>query len=104
METAFFLLHKLNCKVFLILRLCSITGVFGTEFDQLKTLIMSKNKVPEYLENSTATPLPLSKIDKTNWLKYANYYRRTFYTNYLLSDLDFVNCKYHLFCTIIVVY
>lgn len=74
----------------------SITGVFGTEFDQLKTLIMAKNKVPKYLENGTATPLPLSRIDKNNWLKYANEYRRnffleiqfrTFYTNYLLSSL-----------------
>lgn len=81
----------------------SITGVFGTEFDQLKKLIMSDNEVPKYLEQSKATPLPLSKIDKTNWLKYANEYRRSFfleiqfrsfYVNYLLSELGDISTIY----------
>lgn len=81
----------------------SITGVFGEEYNQLKSLIISKNNVPDYFKDSYASPLPLSKIDKSNWLKYANDYRRsffleiqfrTFYTNYLLSELGDIKTIY----------
>lgn len=95
--------HDTFKKFITISKQSSITGVFGSEFEQLKVLIMKKNRVPEYFESSSATPLPLSRIDKTNWLNYANEYRRsffleiqfrTFYTNYLLSELGDIKTLY----------
>ncbi|MEE1291357.1 MAG: hypothetical protein UHW86_10045 [Spirochaetota bacterium] len=81
----------------------SITGVFGEDFDQLKRLIMSKNDVPDYVKQSIVSICPLSKIDKSNWLHYANEYRRSFfleiqfrsyYSNFLLQELSDISTIY----------
>ena len=74
----------------------AITPVFGKEFEALKSLIMSKNAVPRYLEESVSMPIPLSKITGNNWIQIASQYRRsffleiqfrTYYVDYLLSSL-----------------
>ncbi|MBR3570153.1 MAG: hypothetical protein IKN96_05055 [Oscillibacter sp.] len=84
----------------------AITPVFGKEFDMLKALIMSKNAVPRYLEESVAMPIPLAKITGDNWIQVASQYRRSFflekqfrayYVDYLLESLGdrkgfFVEC------------
>ena len=84
-------------------RQSSITGVFGEDFDQLKKLIMSKNEVPDYVKQSIVSICPLSKIDKSNWLYYANDCRRNFfleiqfrlyYSNYLLRELSDISTIY----------
>ena len=77
-------------------RQSAITPVFGKEFEALKSLIMSKNAVPRYLEESVSMPIPLSKITGNNWIQIASQYRRsffleiqfrTYYVDYLLSSL-----------------
>ena len=84
----------------------AITPVFGKEFEALKALIMSKNAVPRYLEESVAMPIPLAKITGDNWIQVASQYRRSFflekqfrayYVDYLLESLGdrkgfFVEC------------
>ena len=74
----------------------AITGVFGKVFEALKALIMSKNAVPRYLEESIAMPIPLAKITGDNWIQVASQYRRSFflekqfrayYVDYLLESL-----------------
>ena len=74
----------------------AITPVFGKEFEALKSLIMSKNAVPRYLEESVSMPIPLSKITGDNWIQVASQYRRsffleiqfrTYYVDYLLESL-----------------
>ena len=81
----------------------SITGVFGEEFDQLKNLITSTNDIPDYLKESKSLITPLSKINKSNWLLYANECRRNFfleiqfrsyYSNYLLRELSDISTIY----------
>lgn len=57
----------------------SITPVFGDAFRQLKALILQRNsKAPEYFLRSVATPIPLAKINESNWLTIINEYRRSF--------------------------
>ncbi|MBQ7681043.1 MAG: hypothetical protein IJT31_02370 [Oscillibacter sp.] len=77
-------------------RQSAITPVFGKEFEALKALIMSKNAVPRYLEESVSMPIPLSKITGDNWIQVASQYRRsffleiqfrTYYVDYLLASL-----------------
>ena len=79
-----------------ISRQSAITPVFGKEFEALKALIMSKNAVPRYLEESVSMPIPLSKITGDNWIQVASQYRRsffleiqfrTYYVDYLLASL-----------------
>ena len=79
-----------------IARQSAITPVFGKEFEALKSLIMSKNAVPRYLEESVSMPIPLSKITGDNWIQVASQYRRsffleiqfrTYYVDYLLASL-----------------
>ncbi len=74
----------------------SITPVYGEEFEMLKATIKSKNPIPEYLENSMAMPIPLSKMNDENWIEIASKYRhqflyesqfRTFYVDRLLRSL-----------------
>ena len=60
-------------------RQSAITPVFGKEFESLKSLIMSKNTVPSYLEESVSMPIPLSKITQDNWIQVASRYRRSFF-------------------------
>ena len=60
-------------------RQATITPVLGESFEKLKKLIMSKNEVPQYFADSPATPMPLSSIDRNNWITYGNMYRRRFF-------------------------
>ena len=59
-------------------RQSAITPVVGDDFERLKRLIAEKNQIPEYLENSTAIPTPLQKINTENWLEITRHYRRLF--------------------------
>lgn len=74
----------------------TITPVYGKEFEKLKKVIKSKNKTPFYLDNSKSMPIPLAKIDKSNWIEVASKYRmsfiyesqfRTYYVDYFLREL-----------------
>lgn len=74
----------------------AITGVFGNEFEKLMKIIANKNKIPKYFTECEAAPMPISKICKENYLQITSQYRRafmleiqfrTFYTDYLLSDI-----------------
>lgn len=78
-------------------RQSSITPIYGKEYESLKELIISKNPdAPRYFLKSVATPMPLSKIDRDNWLRVTYDYRRSFfleqqfrvfYVNYFLRML-----------------
>ena len=77
-------------------RQSAITPVVGNDFVRLKSLIASKNEIPDYLQESSATPLPLQKINVENWLDVTQEYRRLFtleiqfrrfYVDYLLREL-----------------
>ena len=84
----------------------SITPVFGKEFDMLKDLIMKKNAVPPYLEESVSMLVPLAKVDEEDWIQVSSKYRRnflyesqfrTFYVDHLLSAMGdmkkiFIEC------------
>lgn len=60
-------------------RQSSITPVYGETYEKLKTIIVSKNpNLPEYFLRSVATPIPLSKINDSNWITITNEYRRSF--------------------------
>ena len=89
-------ISEFNQKI-IISRQSSITPLFGEDFEFVKNLILSKNTVVEdYLLNSIAEPMPLSKISDDNWIEIVNRYRRsffletqfrTFYVNRLLKYL-----------------
>ena len=63
----------------MVSRQSAITPVFGKEFEQLKQIIIQKNTVPNYLQESTSTPIPLSTINSDNWLNISSEYRRSFF-------------------------
>lgn len=80
----------------MVSRQSAITPIHGEDYLRLKKIMKSKNKIPEFFEHSDATPLPLQKINKDNWFTINNEYRRnfmlesqfrTYYVNYLLSQL-----------------
>lgn len=80
----------------MVSRQSAITPVFGNDFLKLKKIISNKNKIPDFLKISDATPIPLQRINKENWINLSNEYRRnfmlesqfrTYYVNYLLSEL-----------------
>ncbi|WP_051689111.1 hypothetical protein [Butyrivibrio sp. AE2032] len=84
----------------------SFTNVLGPAFENLKTIIASKNEVPDYFLESVAVPIPLSKIDDSNWLEVTNKHRRgfiledqfrVFYVNRLLPLLGDIK-KYYMEC------
>ena len=88
-------ISEINDFIF-ISRQSAITGVFGKEYIKLKELILSKNKTKNYFEKSISAVLPIKDINKTNWLKLSNEFRRGFflesqfrsyYTDYLLEVL-----------------
>ena len=63
----------------LISRTGSITPVYGEEFEKLKLLVLRKNGYASgYFLDTIASPVPLAKMDETNWLSVANEYRRSF--------------------------
>ncbi len=78
-------------------RQSSITPVFGSQFDYLKSLILRKNHIVDYyFRESVAAPIPLTKLNDNNWIELGNKYRRsffleiqyrTYYVNYLLKYL-----------------
>lgn len=74
-----------------------ITPVFGTEYRKLKDIICRYNEVPMYFRQSDATPMPLAKINKENWMKLTAEFRhafflecqfRTYFVDYLLHALS----------------
>ena len=74
----------------------AITSVVGPDFEKLKEIIAKSNKIPSYLEESHASPLPLSNIDRHNFLSLNHDYRRSFfleiqfrkfYVDYLLPTI-----------------
>ena len=80
----------------LVSRQSAITPVLGKDFDNLRKIIKKQNKIPEYFEQSDATPIPCSKINRKNWMTLSNEYRRSFlfesqfrmyYVNYLLASI-----------------
>ena len=87
-----------ECKDFLHISMTSgITPVDGDIFDSLKDRLKEKNSIPLFLKDATATPLPLSRINETNWMTLANDFRRSFmyeiqfrhyYVDYLLKALS----------------
>lgn len=75
----------------------TITCVFGEVFNKLREVIIAKNKLPKYLTEAQATPIPLKEINKDNWLQISGDYRnsflnenqfRVFYTDYLLKSIS----------------
>ena len=74
----------------------SITPVFGEEFNRLRALIGKRNRLPRYVRNSIAIPVPLRDITAKNWMEIAGQYRRNFilekqfrafFVDYLLTAL-----------------
>lgn len=72
------------------------TPVYGGDFRKLRDIIRGKNKIPDYLENCIAMPIPLVEMNEENWLQVASKYRysfqyesqfREFYVNYLLKAI-----------------
>ena len=59
-------------------RQSAITPVVGSDFEHLKALLAAGNKLPLYLLESSAIPLPLQKINPENWLEVTQAYRRLF--------------------------
>ena len=90
-----------------ISRESAITPLFDEEFRSLRTLIGKNNRLPSYLVNCVARPIPLRKINKENWITVANDYRRAFilekqyrkfYLDYLLRSIGdqktfFTECR-----------
>ena len=83
------------------------TPLFDREFDQLRTDIGQKNRLPDYVSNAIARPIPLRSINSKNWIEVANVFRRCFilekqfrqfYVDYLLHDIGdqkrfFTECR-----------
>ncbi len=96
-------ISEFNQKI-TVSRQSSITPLFGDDFEFIKKLILSKNSIVEdYLLNSVAEPMPLSKINDDNWITVVNKYRRsffleiqfrTFYVNRLLKYLGDIKTIY----------
>ena len=79
-----------------ISRQSAITPVLGEDFIKLRNIIKQNNALPAYVTRSKASPLPLSKINKDNWLYLTQEYRgrfyleiqfRKFYVDYLLPAI-----------------
>ena len=91
-------------------RQSAITSVLGEDFKKLKSLIISKNNTPLYFSQVDATPIPLKRINKDNWMTISNEYRRSFmletqfrayYVDYLLSAIGgrktiYKECKFFI--------
>lgn len=87
-----------DCSDFLHIAMTSgITQVDGDIFESLKDKISEKNEIPSYLKNATASTMPLTKINETNWMTLPGEYRRAFmyeaqfrhyYVDYLLRALS----------------
>ena len=74
----------------------SITPVFGSAYERLKDLIISKNNVPDYFLRCFSTPFPHNAVNSDNWMKLGLEYRNAFtleiqfrqcYVDYLLSNI-----------------
>jgi hypothetical protein len=74
----------------------TITPVYGSQFEQLKSLIKSKNNIPEYFDNSLAMPIPFMRIDDDTWIQVTSKYRmnffyesqfRAYYVDYFLRQM-----------------
>lgn len=56
----------------------TITPVLGSDFENLKKLILKDNDVP-YLKDTYAVPISLKYISQKNWMSASYDYRRRFY-------------------------
>ncbi len=74
----------------------AITPVLGDNYEKLRALIGRKNRLPRYVRESVAIPLPLRNINSRNWMEIAGDFRRSFnleyqfrvyYVDYLLAKL-----------------
>lgn len=81
----------------MISRQSAITAVLGENFEELKRIISSTNKVPHYFIDSKANPIPLNTINNKNWLILTQEYRRSFfleiqfrkfYVDYMLKEIS----------------
>ncbi len=57
----------------------AITAVLGEQFERLREIISKRNRLPRYVRDSVAIPIPLKDINKDNWISMANRYRRSFF-------------------------
>ena len=80
----------------MVSRQSAITAVLGENFETLKKIVSTTNKVPNYFIESKANPIPLNTINDKNWLKLTQEYRRSFfleiqfrqfYVDYLLREI-----------------
>lgn len=80
----------------MVSRQSAITAVLGENFETLKKIVSTTNKVPNYFIESKANPIPLNTISDKNWLKLTQEYRRSFfleiqfrqfYVDYLLREI-----------------
>lgn len=76
--------------------MCAVTPVFGEPYEDLKSIILSKNDVPSYIKNSCSTPFPHNSVNEENWMKLGLEYRNSFsleiqfrqcYVDYLLKSI-----------------
>lgn len=76
--------------------MCAVTPVFGEPYEELKSIILSKNDVPSYIKNSCSTPFPHNSVNEENWMKLGLEYRNSFsleiqfrqcYVDYLLKSI-----------------
>ena len=76
-------------------RQSAFTPVVGADFEKLKEIIARSNKIPSYLEESHASPLSLSRIDRHNFLElhqncgrfFLEIQFRKYYVDFLLSAI-----------------
>lgn len=83
-------------KFIMVSRQSAITAVLGENFETLKKIVSANNKMPNYVIESRANPIPLNSINDKNWFKLTHEYRRSFfmeiqfrqfYVDYLLREI-----------------
>ena len=103
--------HPVDISVFrdyiYITRGGATTPLFDKEFECLREDVGRNNDLPAYVRNAIARPIPLRRINKSNWIEVAYDYRRCFilekqfrqfYVDYLLRDIGdqkkfFTECR-----------
>ncbi|SFP96380.1 hypothetical protein SAMN02910358_00296 [Lachnospiraceae bacterium XBB1006] len=74
----------------------TFTPVYGKQYEQLKSLIKTKNEIPDYMDKSVAMPIPFARMNDKNWMQASVKYRRSFmyesqfrafYVDYFLRGL-----------------
>lgn len=91
-------LHVDDIKDYVFIsKMSAITPLYGVIFDKIKERIENNNSITDYLREASATPVPLKDINKNNWMRISNEYRRKFlyesqfrhyYVDYLLKMIS----------------